>query len=331
MLSMKFIDKDSVAIALFSAYHKKNSGFLYYNKNGGGNQNYSVEDRDYLLELQYGKDKARYEKNRKLLKLSPKFSIVRAPHKGGFLPFYPMNAEGERVVHYIAGKSGSGKSYMAKMLSHMYTKMKMNTFLVSPVPDSSYSGTHVDVNDLVVVDDSTDYEQKLKKYQKAKIKLRYQKKILTPDEIMKLEMMIIDMKPKKGKNHKVYKFTEEYYRLIKMPSLWIYDDTEASADQAKLHFIQNSQLLTGRHDNITMVIINHQSNAGNRTRDVINESHTYTCFQPMNRYTDYFLKTYMSFSRKQIKAVEKILDKSRFCTIYRDYNVILGTHVAYSV
>ena len=209
--------------------------------------------------------------------------------------------------------------------------MKLNVFIVTPVPDPSYSGTAVDINDLVVIDDSTDCEKKLKEYQKTKIKLKHQKKHLTPEEYMELEMLIVDMKPKKGKNAKIYKFTDAYKRLIKMPSLWIFDDTEASADQAKLHFIQNSQLLTGRHNNINMIIINHQSNAGHRTRDVINESHTYTCFQPMNRYTEYFLKTYMSFSRKQIKRVEEILEHSRFCTIYRDFNVVLGNHVAYSV
>lgn len=330
VLSLKGND-NSLVIAVFRAYHKRYSALLHYDRGGKLENTYDDEETEKLLKFEHGFNKARYKKGRKQLALNPKFSIVKAPHKGAFLPLFPADENQQRTVHYVCGKGGSGKSYLSKQLSHMYAKLGYNVFLVTPVADEAFAGMHVKVGDLVEVNKESDYDKQLEDYNKAKIKLKYKKKELEPEELMELELLMLGLKPKKGKGQKVYKFTKDYYKLIQKPSLWIFDDTEASADQGKLEFLQNAQLLTGRHNDICMIVINHQANNGHRTRHVINESHTYTCFRPMNRYTAYFLKTYMQFTKKQIHKVTEIFQQSRYCTIYKDFNVLLGSHICMSV
>lgn len=314
-------NNNSQIVAVFDAYHSKNSKLVYYNKKQEQCQ-LEKNDRSFLLRLQYGKTATRYNKNTDQLRLDPRFCRLTKPLKG---EFYPLLMDKERTVHYIFGMSGSGKSYLAKKLSKYYSKFT-NVFLLSPVQDSQYSATNLNINDLVELDNENDYEEQLKEYKEAKIKLKYKKKMIDdPMVLMDLEMAVEDLKPKKQpSDKKPYKLTDFYHKLIsKGSSLFIYDDTEATPEQDKLQFLQKVQLLTGRHDNINMIILNHMANSGMKTRDTINESHMFTLFN-YNRYSQYFMKNYMSMENKEMNMVKEMLNTSRFVTVYPRMRIAVG-------
>ena len=255
-------------------------------------------------------------------------SILKTPKtiKGSFFPFYPQNEEGERNIHYIFGRSGSGKSFLAKQLSKWYTKMKVKVFIVSPIKDSAYSGTFVKLEDLVTIDRDTDLEEQKNKYERAKIKLRYAKKQkLDPELLMAMEMALLELKPpSKGKHKVLHKTTEKYHKMIQKPTLFIYDDTEAVSDQGALDYLRTAQLLTGRHHHINMIVINHQANSGMKTRHIVNESNMFTFFKPWNRYTAYFCKMYLQLEPRMVQKVKSMLSDSRRVTVYKNEQVVLS-------
>lgn len=312
----------SQIVAMFDAYHSKNSKLIYYNKDDDSCE-LEKDDRRFLLRLQYGKTATRYDKNTNQLALDPKFCrMTKPPWKGDF---YPFLVDKERVVHYVFGMSGSGKSYLAKKLSKYYSKF-VNVFLLTPVEDKEYSAHHLDINKLVEVDNDNDFDEQMRAYKEAKIKLKYKKKkVEDPDLLMDLELAVEKLKPKKrptGRSE--YKLTELYRKIIsKGPSLFIYDDTEATSEQAKLQFLQKVQLLTGRHDHINMIILNHMANSGMKTRDTINESHMFTLFN-YNRYSQYFMKNYMSMSVNEMGMVKEMLKTSRFVTVYPRMRIVVA-------
>lgn len=316
---------NGLAIALFNAYHKKYSKFVFYT-DGPRVDELSDEDRAELMKFQHGSD-ARYKSNWDKLPLDNKLSIIRSPAKGTFVPFFPMNQENERNIHYIFGRSGSGKSYLAKQLSQFYSKMKTNVYLVTPIPDDDYAGKNLPLASLVEINSASNYEKQKKKYEKARIKLKYAKRggELDDDVLMAMELAVLDLKPVKGKSTNLYKTTDKYKKLLeKGPSLFIYDDTEAISDQPALDYLRTQQLLTGRHHHISMIIINHMSNSGNRTRNIINESNQFTFFRPFNRYTHYFLKEYLQFNGKQIAQAKSMLKSSRYVSVYKNESILLA-------
>jgi energy-coupling factor transporter ATP-binding protein EcfA2 len=327
MLSFNPQSDDAIIVGSFKAYHAKQTKLVFYDKNCESEAEYSDSELKEMLSIQYGKTAVRTKKALKELELDDeKFAMIKKPNvKGEFYPFYPENLCGERNVYYIFGKSGSGKSTLAKYLSKLYSSV-VKVYIVSPVHDNEYHGQFVDINKLVVVDDENDEKKMKQDYEKAKIKFKYMKKngeLDDPDDQMEYELLLASLKPEKRKTN-LFKLTNEYKKMIEKPSFWIFDDTEVEADQAKLEFLQNSQLLTGRHDNITVATLNHQANNGAKTRNLINESNVFCFFSPFNRYTQYFCVQYLQMDAKQIGIAKKLLKNSRYVVIYKDLNLILS-------
>lgn len=328
MLSFDY-DKDATPVALFEAYHAKRSKFVYLHKTQKQRKgDYTDDQLHEMMQLEYGNDKSRYKVNRDSLPMPDRSMVTTSmtKTKGTFIPFYPENKHCERNIYYIFGKSGSGKSHLAKRISKMYEKLEdYKVMLISPVKDDGFAGKHVDIDDLVEV--VSDHREQKKAYEEAKIKFKYfkAKNDVDLDELMALELALNSLKPDADADKFKFQFTEKYTKMIKKhKTLFIYDDTEAHNDQAKMDFMKNSQLLTGRHNDISMVIINHQANSGAKTRHTINEANLFTFFAPMNRYTSYFLKTYLQFTGKQISKVKEYLRSSRYITVYKDLNLLLS-------
>jgi hypothetical protein len=116
-----------------------------------------------------------------------------------FLPFYIKQ---DRIIHYIFGKSGSGKSYLSKKLSNMYSKL-MSVYIISPIKDNEYTGSFLEINDLIVKND--DYEEEKKYYDELKIKFKYFKNNKNIDLKTKqdLELEILKLKPSLKNNFKM--------------------------------------------------------------------------------------------------------------------------------
>jgi len=318
--------KDGVLIAMFQAYHDKNSKYVFYDKSEENNkEDYNDSELRELLTLQHGKTAVRYKVNWEKLDFDSKFAMLKPPKsiKGEFIPFYPFNKAGDRNVHLISGKSGSGKSYLAKRLSHVFAKL-MNVFIISPVHDANYKGQFLSIDDLVEDDSAGEEALNRKTYEEAKIKLKYRKKQgeLDDDSLMALEMLVNEMKPVKAKRM-LFKLTDKYKKLVEKPSLFIYDDTEAEKDLAKLDFLQTNQLLTGRHQHINMIMLRHLSNDGHKTRNILNESNIFTFFAPFQRNHRYFCEEYLQLSKNEIEAVKSMLKSNRSITVYKNENIIL--------
>ena len=288
----------------------------------------SESEMNELLVLQLGKD---YIKNHGKSRYSLKISKLEAPEGSQFLPFVPEDLNGDRIVHYIFGASGSGKSYLAKKLSAIYNKM-VDVYIVSPVEDEGYSGTFVSLEDLVRYDDSNSYEKQKKAYEDARIKFKYAKRsgaIQDPELLMAMEIKINTLKPKRNAR-RLFKFTKLYEEMIERPTLFIYDDTEATDDQEMLQFLQNSQLVTGRHTKINVLLLNHMPNQlGNKTRNIINEAHLFTFFE-INKYTQYFSKVYLSLDYKKQRKVEEMLEHSRYVSINKKMKILQSSRVMYT-
>lgn len=315
---------DGLMIGALSCYHKKNNRYVFKHDDvAEPNDDELVE----LMKMKHG-SKARYKKNIEKLE-NPNMSMLKLPKntKCQFLPFQPVDRSNERRIYMVAGKSGSGKSTMVAEMTQFYDKI-MNVFIVSPVKDDRYQGKHItNIDKLVEIDDDS-YEEKKKMYDDAKIKFRYKKKILDldPEDLMQMELSLSDMKP--SKNHKKsFKLTSLFHDLTDTASFWVFDDNEACPSD-KLEWLMNHLLLTGRHIDANMCVINHQLNNNMKTRNLINESHIYTIFPPMSRYIHYFLKEYLLFDTQMIKTINKLLKKSSTAkfgrvTIFKDEQIIM--------
>lgn len=318
----------SYIIAMFIAYHKKHNQLVFYSKDNNKNHSISsLNDDDLLklLQLQYGKTKTRYKKALTELPLQNDAFILNKPVRGEFIPLF-IPVENQRFVHAIFGASGSGKSMLAKKLSKYYARY-LKCYLITPVPDKDYNAKFVSVDTLVTINSDNDYDKQLKLYNEAKIKLKYKKKMKDVDDkiLMELELMVNDMKPKKTKAN-IYKLTDEYHKLTSQPSLMIFDDTEATPDQAKLQFLQDQILLTGRHKQINMIVIHHQANNGHKTRNLINESNLFTVFD-INHYTSYFLEKYLKFTKHEVKSIDNMIKdggEHTPITIYKKIKTIVS-------
>ena len=245
-----------------------------------------------------------------------------------FIPFYFMNENYDRNIHYIFGKSGVGKSTLAQKLSFYFNKI-MDVVIISPIKTGDYKGSFYDINSLVNFNKNQSYEEQNKIYNELKIKFKYfikknkmNKNEIDMDLLKNIELDLLKQKPDKANEEKLFETTKLYNDIIKKPSLFIYDDNEIESNYKKLMYLMNTQLLTGRHQNINMIILNHQSNNGLQTRNIINESNLYTFFN-YNRYVNYFLKNYLLLDEKQINICKNLLKYSRFVTIYKDLNIIL--------
>lgn len=288
---------------------------------------YDLDTMKQLKTLQYGKTQTRYMKHTRDLTLSNHIDLLKKPNtKGEFVPFYIPD---ERFVHVINGKSGSGKSFKAKKLAELYGKLGLKLYIITPKPDDwAKYGEVVNVNDLVVNSTDKEYANQLKEYEEARLRLKYAKKQYKDTEMLiKLEMKVNELKPTKtGKDKAEYKFTDMYKGLLYKPSLWIYDDTEALDEKAKLKFIQNSQLLTGRSAFCNMIIINHLTTNAHDTRILLIEGHVFTLYE-MSKINYYFLETYLRLDKKVINLITDLLqefpkDEYPFVSININHNVI---------
>ena len=339
MISMKQSGKDSIQIALFGDKP------VYYNpkfkqeedeKADDSNLNAEEKDRMELLRFEFGARKTRVKQD--LDKLKPTWFMLRRPNGHGdvFLPWMEKDKDGERLIHYICGKGGSGKTYLTRQLAEQYAKrMGLQVMIITPVKDHGIAGADLDIDKMVLFKSKSAGDAMEEVYQQAMIKFKHWKKDLSADEKIAHELAIRKLKPKNTKKRDVFEKSLVLQLLLKQLKnpgmLFIFDDNEAAEDVKKVEFLMNSLLLTGRHDNAYMICINHQANNGRKTRDIINESHMYTFFKPYSTYTEYFLKKYAQLDARQRNVVKHVLKDSRYCTIYKDQYILVGQHVIYKI
>lgn len=292
---------------------------------------YDEETLRELLKMEHGAKAVKYRDAMHTLENNISRLTIPQGFNGAFLPLLPGTKEGERVAHYISGQSGSGKTYLAREIAKLYEKIGMKVIMISPVTDHGMPGDSMPIDKLVDFDTKSDSSKEEDEFNQLVIRYRNKKSGLTPEKRIFFENMILKMKPKTKKKRFLFMKTKKCKAILKKPErkLFIFDDNEAAEDTEKVLWLQNQLLLTGRHDSAYMIVINHLANNGNKTRNIIQESHTYTFFTPYNQQTDYFLKKYGQLDIHQRRIVKKVLNSSRYCTIYRLERIILGQDQVY--
>ena len=241
---------------------------------------------------------------------------------GEFVPFMPSSVDGDRVVYYIFGASGSGKSTLAQKINYLYDKVHTKSYIISPIQDSNYKAKHLQTDQLVAVHE--DDESRKKKYEEAKIRFKYKRQMIDdPNILCEMELALNSMKPKFNEKEASYEFTTYYEKKISKPTLFVYDDNEAQ-ESDRLNYLMNNQLICGRHNNISMLILNHLGNKGHHTRNMINESNIFVFLGAFSRYINYFLREYLQLTNLQIREIHRQLNNSRYVAIYRNPRIILS-------
>lgn len=255
-----------------------------------------------------------------------------------YIPFTPL-VNGERYVHLICGTAGSGKSQLAKTMSRFYSQF-MKCVLVTPVPSKDYKCEHIETDQLVQDYADGEYDEAMKEWQKKKIRFKYVKRAKELDQqaLRELEIALEVSKPKKPKNQAEYQLTDRAKQLLEdhKAIFFIFDDCEAEDLVKKNQWLQKKFLLTGRHNGIHMVIINHNFDASTKLgRYIISESHTITIFkrsldkQVLSHECDNFLEKYRKVPKRTRKLVEKLLNevpgRYGWVTIFKEYPIIVSS------
>ena len=249
-------------------------------------------------------------------------ALNRPYDHGEFVPFMPSSVDGDRVVYYLFGASGSGKSTLAQKINKLYDKISIKSYIISPIQDSNYKAKHLQIDQLVAVHE--DDQSRKKKYEEMKIRFKYKKQMIEDlDQLCEMEIALNDMKPSVNEKEASYEFTPYYKKKISKPTLFVFDDNEAQ-ESDRLTYLMNNQLICGRHDNISMLILNHLGNKGHQTRNMINESNIFIFLGSFSRYINYFLREYLQLTNLQIREIHKLLNNSRYVAIYRNPRIILS-------
>lgn len=104
-------------------------------------------------------------------------------------------------------------------------------------------------------------------------------------------------------------------------SLCVFDDVEhIDDDEVKKYLFKliNSILTTGRHYNISIILVIHYPNAS-YTRTMLSECHSFVYFPySATRSVNYALEAYIGIDKKEIKFIKKNI-KSRWIMIGKNY------------
>ena len=251
------------------------------------------------------------------------FLITQKPEQmaGQFIPFY--HDKSGRTCHFVAGRSGSGKSFLAKELCKYYSKLGIPSYLISGVDakDAQSQFKHakcVNIDDLVELDNAQEMA-----YRELKIRYKHKKKNLDEEQRILFEVKLDKMKDDLKKNN--FRPTRQYDLMTMKPTLFIYDDTE-NTDDKRVAWLRTQQLIMGRHKGINVIVINHLPKNGmaKGARESINEAHVYTLMRPYGRQTSSFLKTYMMFDDKMCNVIKQLMKTSRYVCVYRDIPYLLS-------
>jgi hypothetical protein len=109
-------------------------------------------------------------------------------------------------------------------------------------------------------------------------------------------------------------------------SIVIFDDIDSIPDKnikEKVDKLKDSLLKRGRHEDISVIVTNHQLTDYKRTREIMNESNLITFFPKSGSSNGikYMLKTYVGMDTKQIKKVFDL--PSTWVTVYKRYPMYL--------
>ncbi|ADZ16414.1 ATPase [Cafeteriavirus-dependent mavirus] len=219
--------------------------------------------------------------------------------------------------YFISGQSGSGKSTFVVQLIDKYTRAGIKHFFaITDKPDRRFGKIkYLDINDFVIPYENEDEEEKIKLYEKEKIKFKHLKKFLEPEEVLKEELRINDLKVKKGPKKTGYqlRFSNEDIGEIFKDSVIFFDDYEKNKDVKLIEVLRDHLLTQGRHYKCNMIIANHKTQGGPSFGLIKQETTNYVIFKKSTSYQrEGLFKNYLGLKKRQRDLVDKLLLKSRW-------------------
>ena len=189
----------------------------------------------------------------------------------------------KRDIYYIAGASGSGKSYMCGMLINNYNKLHPDrpVYLISKLES----------------------DETLDKYTFIE-RIGLQELVDNPFNINSMEE----------------------------DCLFIFDDYD-NAPKEQLQAVQtliDEIAITGRHKNISMIVISHYLTNYKSTRLVLNEAHYFVLYPQATSYHQlrYTLMNYVGMDKEEVTALKKL--NSRWTLIHKQFpQFVISQHKAY--
>lgn len=247
---------------------------------------------------------------------------------GTFIPIYCPN---QRFVHLIIGNAGSGKTTLAKnIIKQIQSVVELPSYLVTPLEeiDPSFKGAKLKTikpeKTISTERKGIDkYQSDLAKYNKMKIIFKHRKKELEPDELMKMELELADLKPDKAQydtsTRRVY--SPAFREIIKQPTLLVFEDADSLKGDRSASELLTETIVHGRHNDINIICILHRPVRNSNLTSNIHECDMITILTD-NRLNMKFLGE--NFNSDLVPIFKRLLKTNRYVTYIRNLNIIIA-------
>jgi adenylate kinase family enzyme len=334
-MSLNYKQGVPIAIRRYNPKSKQKSRYLYLDKDAKKTSDDEISDA--MLASIYGKRETRSRQQRELLRSNHDGEVPQNIHIDDLSNFecvpysiYANQEDFRRNVFYIVGRAGSGKTYFARQLTAKFRHSVKRIFFVSVVDDDSFGKDVIKIDINKLVGNDLNSEQKKQRYEEAKIKFKYKKKLYAdnPDLLMKLELKVNSLKPSKADKEKLmFTMGAEDTKAYFSDSLMIFDDYEDASELEfkKIEFLQNFLLNVGRKTATNMILIRHKANAGHSTSLIKSEATNFVFFAKQSGHAmNYMMKKYMDFDKPQMRTVKQLLKESRWVNINLQEQFVLS-------
>jgi hypothetical protein len=314
-------DEKGYAVAIKNSGKSRGNPVLFFDPD----DHKEYEPTEDYLSTKYGHKDTRTKWMMKYLKEKtvgqPEESIkVNSNESFEVIPASLTNDEVDRDCFFLSGASGSGKSYFSAQLLNKYRAMGIKkTFVLTDIPDKKFGDAkYLNINDWVE-DASIEFEAKKKEWEKLKIKFKHLKKSMEPEEIMELELLIQEKKPKKklgGSKRLRLKKTDAELEKYFADSVVMFDDYEKNENIKEIEYFRDHLLTKSRHygdRGCSLIICNHLTNGGHSMKLIKAEATDYVLFNKSSHNERRLLfQKYLGYDIKDVKRVSKMLKNSRW-------------------
>ena len=251
------------------------------------------------------------------------------------LEIIPPSIKGDvdRDVYFISGQAGSGKSTFTAQLIEKYRRAGIkHIYAITDQEDRRFGKCkYININDFVRPSSNDDLEREQKLYEKEKIKFKHLKKFLEPEDEIKEEIKINEMKPKNRSKLSGYELmlNNEDLKYVFKDSVIFFDDYETNKDIKKIEVLRDHLLTQSRHYKCNMIIVNHLTNGGHTFKLIKAETSNYIIFKKSLSFArEGLFKNYIGFKKRQRDLVDKLLLRSRWVCYNIDNHLLISQNAA---
>lgn len=233
----------------------------------------------------------------------------------------------ERDCYFIAGASGSGKSWTIASLLEVYRWRGRKVFGFSDIKSGFKNVKWLDIEDFVSV--GGEYYEQDALYQEQKIRLKHVLPDLSPEQKSEAEVELHRMKPNPTLKRRLeLSMVDEEMGKFFRDSVVFFDDYERNENKAHISWLRDHLLTKGRHWHCSVIVANHKPLMGGENL-VFQESTNVVLFQKGAKMRRSFMKNYLGWSPDEIGRAEAALRESRWITIDLELGLAITEYQAF--